>query len=126
VLALICARIKKPLLFQEPTIRTIPGPEHHLLSAGQKEILKNTSFKILPNATRMAYPLFPKMDTLKHKRSLITSPVIPGVVQLTPNGQLIVLMRDAQTTGGYPRVLVLTEKGINQLAQMRAGMEINF
>ena len=120
------ARIRKPLLFQEPTIRTIPGPEHHLLSADQKEILKNTSFKILPNATRMAYPLTPKNDSLKHTFSLLTSPVVPGVVQLTPAGQLIVLMRDAQTTGGYPRVLVVTEAGLNQLGQLGGGKEISF
>ena len=71
------ARIKKPLLFQEPTIRTIPGPEYHLLSASQKEILKITSFEIMPSATRMAYPLLPKNPLLKHTFSLITSPVVP-------------------------------------------------
>jgi len=38
------ARIKKPLLFQDTTIRTILGPEHHLLSVFQKEVLKNTTF----------------------------------------------------------------------------------
>jgi len=74
----------------------------------------------------MAYPLTPKNDSLKHTFSLLTSPVVPGVVQLTPDGQLIVLMRDAQTTGGYPRILVVTETGMNQLAQMGGGKAISF
>jgi antagonist of KipI len=34
---------------------------------------------------------------------------------------LIVLMRDCQTTGGYPRVLQLTEKAINTLSQKLTG-----
>lgn len=120
------ARIKTTLLFPDKTIKTIPGPEYDLLSTAQQSILKNTIFTISPSASRMAYPLFPKVDLLQHTISLLTSPVVPGVVQLTPDGQLIVLMRDAQTTGGYPRVLVVTEAGLNQLGQMGGGDEIFF
>lgn len=120
------ARLKTSLILRDNTIKTIPGPEFDLLSQEQQTILKNTNFIISSIATRMAYPLLPKIEILKHSLSLLTSPVVPGVVQLTPAGQLIVLMRDAQTTGGYPRVLVVTEAGINQLAQMRGGQEIIF
>jgi allophanate hydrolase subunit 2 len=35
-------------------------------------------------------------------------------------------MRDAQTTGGYARILQLTPTSINQLAQKRAGSEVIF
>lgn len=118
------ARLKKPLLFKDKTIKTIPGPEYKKLSAHQQSLLKNTSFTISPTASRMAYLLTPKINLLKHSLSLLTSPVVPGVVQLTPAGQLIVLMRDAQTTGGYPRVLVVREEGLNRLGQMRGGEEI--
>jgi len=120
------ARIKEFQLFKDNSIKTIPGPEYDLLSPEQQSILKNTKFLISPTASRMAYPLLPKIDKLNHSISLLTSPVVPGVVQLTPAGQLIVLMRDAQTTGGYPRILVVTETGMNQLAQMRGGQEIIF
>ncbi len=43
-----------------------------------------------------------------------------------PSGNLIVLMKDAQTTGGYPRIFQLTEKSIAILAQKRAGDRFNF
>ncbi len=115
------ARLKKLTLFPEAPIKMIPGPEYHLLTRAQQTFLTHTRFTIAPNATRMAYPLLPNAPTLKNTFSLLTSPVVPGVVQLTPDGQLIVLMRDAQTTGGYPRVLVVTETGMNQLGQMRGG-----
>ncbi|MDA9356835.1 biotin-dependent carboxyltransferase family protein [Flavobacteriaceae bacterium] len=58
--------------------------------------------------------------------SIITSLVIPGTVQLTPNGRLIILMRDCQTTGGYPRILQLTEKSINCLAQLKKDSSLSF
>jgi allophanate hydrolase subunit 2 len=57
---------------------------------------------------------------------LKSSPVLPGTVQLTANGQLIVLMRDAQTTGGYPRVLQLKQRYINFLSQHTVGERIGF
>jgi allophanate hydrolase subunit 2 len=47
-------------------------------------------------------------------------------VQLTPSGKIIVLMRDAGVTGGYPRILQLTEDSINQLAQKKTGDSISF
>ena len=63
----------------------------------------------------MAYVLEEK---LTHQLpSIWTAPVLPGTVQCTPDGTLIILMRDAQTTGGYPRILQLSDAGINQLAQ---------
>ena len=46
-----------------------------------------------------------------------TAPVLPGTIQCTPDGTLVILMRDAQTTGGYPRVLQVSDEGINRLAQ---------
>jgi allophanate hydrolase subunit 2 len=51
-------------------------------------------------------------------------PVLPGTVQWTPSGQLIVLMREGQTTGGYPRILQLTEGSINVLAQKNTNQSI--
>ena len=59
-------------------------------------------------------------------QEIITAPVRPGTVQLTPSGQCLVLMRDAQTTGGYPRILQLSEKAINMLAQKQTGTQIAF
>jgi biotin-dependent carboxylase-like uncharacterized protein len=48
-------------------------------------------------------------------------PVVPGAVQLTPSGELIVLGPDAGVTGGYPVVALVGEDGLDQLAQCRPG-----
>ena len=72
----------------------------------------------------MAYQLKEPLEN--ELTSIITSLVLPGTVQLTPSGKLIILMRDCQTTGGYPRILQLSEDSINRLAQKFTGDKINF
>ena len=75
----------------------------------------------------MGYRLSRFLDTtVASKRSMISSAVVPGVIQVTPNGQSILLMRDAQTTGGYPRIGVVCHEALNEVAQLRPGDSIRF
>lgn len=106
------------------TIETFPGPEFKLLPKNLKSKLWTRQFTIGKKNNRMAIQL---RESLKNDLgSILTGPVLPGTVQLTPSGNLIVLMRDCQTTGGYPRILQLTEAGINCLAQKIMGDNIKF
>jgi allophanate hydrolase subunit 2 len=57
---------------------------------------------------------------------LPTNPVFPGTMQLTPGGKIIILMRDAGVTGGYPRILQLCENAQSRLAQNKVGDPIRF
>jgi len=105
-------------------IDVFPGPEFDLLTESEQEILRSNVFSIDKNNNRMAIQLQEVMEnTLK---PIITGPVLPGTVQLTPSGKLILLMRDCQTTGGYPRVMQLSETGINKIAQKIIGECVNF
>lgn len=72
----------------------------------------------------MAYQLEEKMEG--HSISMLTSATLPGTVQMTPSGRFIILMKDGQTTGGYPRILQLTKEAISILAQKKAGDKIKF
>ncbi|WP_194767822.1 biotin-dependent carboxyltransferase family protein [Tamlana sp. I1] len=105
-------------------IGVFKGPEFDLLTKAQQERLLSFNFKISKENNRMAYQLNePLENTLE---AIITSPVLPGTVQLTPSGKLIVLMRDCQTTGGYPRVLQLSEASISALSQKYTGQSVRF
>lgn len=55
-----------------------------------------------------------------------SSPVVPGLVQLPPNGEPIVLMMDAQTLGGYPRLAVVPDRELWRVAQLRPGDTLEF
>ena len=59
------------------------------------------------------------------REQLISAPVVDGTVQMTPTG-LIVLLRDRQTTGGYPRVLVVVSADVDMLAQIGPGRTLRF
>lgn len=111
-------------LFLNNKIETFKGPEFDLLTKKQEELLLQLPFTISKDHNRMAYQL---LETLENSlEPIITSAVLPGTVQLTPSGKLIILMRDCQTTGGYPRVLQLKESAINILAQKFTGHVLNF
>ncbi|MEQ1511395.1 MAG: biotin-dependent carboxyltransferase family protein [Lysobacteraceae bacterium] len=56
----------------------------------------------------------------------ISAPVAPGTIQLPPDGQPIVLLADAQTVGGYPRLGHVIAADLPRLAQYRAGDALRF
>jgi biotin-dependent carboxylase-like uncharacterized protein len=105
-------------------IGVYPGPEYEELTSEEKKELQKCHFSIGRNNDRMAIQMAEEFQNCL--KPILTGPVLPGTVQLTPSGRLIVLMRDSQTTGGYPRVLQLSERGINILAQKVMGEKIKF
>ncbi len=100
------------------------GPEFDNLDHKQRDLLFNSCYTISGTTNRMAIQLEEVLPN--NLPSMLTSPVLPGTVQLTPSGKLIVLMRDCQTTGGYPRILQLSKESINAIAQKRAQEKFRF
>lgn len=105
------------------TLEVSPGPEYDILSDTQKEFIFSNSFTIAKENNRMAYQLEELIG--EHKHIMLTSATLPGTIQVTPGGKLIILMRDGQTTGGYPRILQLAEDAIDRLAQKTFGDTIS-
>ena len=117
--------IKRKVLAKPNTyIEVEKGPEFHLLSKEDIQLLMETDFSISSYSNRMGFQLNEHFHIQINE--IISSPVQAGTVQLTKGGQLIVLMRDAQTVGGYSRILQLTPKSINQLAQTDRRDHIRF
>ena len=114
----------RPKDFNSNILKAYRGPEYWQLNELRRGTLFKTEFSISKLFNRMAYQL--EEGISNELSSLITSPVMPGTVQLTPNGQLIILMRDCQTTGGYPRILQLSENAINLLSQKKQNDSIRF
>lgn len=110
-------------IFTNTNIAVYEGPEFDFLSKQQQEKLFDSTFSIGLN-NRMAYQLEEIIENTCP--SIITSAVLPGTVQLTPSGKLIILMKDCQTTGGYPRILQLDQKSIITLAQKHTGDAVKF
>jgi biotin-dependent carboxylase-like uncharacterized protein len=105
-------------------LKVYKGPEYDLLNDTTKKVLFSNAFSLSNTFNRMAIQLNEKL--YNQINPIITSPVLPGTIQLTPNGTLIVLMRDCQTTGGYPRILQLDERSINTISQYKKDSSFYF
>jgi len=110
--------------FEENTLKVYKGPEFSLLSDAQLTEIFAKPFTVSKENNRMAYQLSELIAG--HSHSMLTSGTLPGSIQLTPAGRMIILMKDGQTTGGYPRILQLSEDSISILAQKKYGDELLF
>jgi len=115
------------VVYENPNeVHFIPGHEWNLLHNISKNDLLNENFSIHSLSDRMGYHLKGMPLTVSEKRELLSSGVSFGTIQLLPNGQLIVLMADHQTTGGYPRIGHIVTAHLPKFAQLRPGDEVRF
>ncbi|MBL8255005.1 MAG: biotin-dependent carboxyltransferase family protein [Pseudoxanthomonas mexicana] len=56
----------------------------------------------------------------------VSEPVAVGTLQLPPDGQPILLLADAQTVGGYPRLGHVIACDLGRAAQLRPGEPVHF
>ena len=102
------------------TIRMMKGPEWEVL----KELPKGKVFTVHPSSDRMGIRLTGEKIAADF-REIKSSVVVPGTIQLPPDGYPIILMNDCQTTGGYPRIGKVITEDLGRLAQVRAGKKIS-
>lgn len=107
-------------------IRLIKGPDFDRLTRQSKSDIETGSFTISKDSNRMGYRFQGKSLRLRDSIELISTPVTRGTVQLTNDGTLIILMADAQTIGGYPRMAQVAAVDIPQLAKKKVGETVAF
>jgi antagonist of KipI len=102
------------------------GPEWNWFDNRAKKDFTGETFTISTQTNRMGYRLEGPPLSLWEKKELVSTAVTRGIVQVTHEGSPIVLMADAQTIGGYPRIARLTSHAIDLLAQCRPGVKVRF
>ena len=108
------------------SVRVLVGPEFLQFNQFQIAHFFSQTYQIANNSSRMGYRLEGTPIPLNNQPALISSGIVPGTVQINNAGMPIVLMRDAQTTGGYPRMATVLEEDIDRLAQMKPQEKIRF
>lgn len=121
-----CANLVFPNFELSTTIRIIEGAEYEWLDSKSKLILGSEAFLLTNRCDRMGYHLQGVPLKTNATQELLSTAVVKGTIQLTPSGQLIVLMNDCQTTGGYPRVAQVAAVDMPILAQLRPTDEVSF
>ena len=117
---------ERPSLSVEAPIKVYPGPEFEAFSTIEKQSFFGDRFTIGQDSNRMGYRLNEALNSYTKKEEVISSGVIPGTIQITNSGQPIVLMADAQTTGGYPRIANVSSNDLDRLAQFKPGDTVRF
>ncbi|MES1198148.1 MAG: biotin-dependent carboxyltransferase family protein [Chitinophagaceae bacterium] len=107
-------------------ILVLPGNEWQRLTQESKENFLMTAFVITQQSDRMGYRLNNIPLPCISNEEVISSAVGFGTIQLLPDGRMILLMADHQTTGGYPRIAHVISAHHARLAQMKAGDKIRF
>lgn len=101
-------------------ISVIPGPEYHVLK-NPKQFFGQWKVGLHDNMGMRLEGI----ELEQKDFSMVSGPVANGTVQLTPNGPII-LLRNRQTVGGYPRVFNVISTDLDMLAQYYKGQSITF
>lgn len=117
---------KKPYYSSCYIVRVVTGPEFSRFSIEQIEDFFNKIFSVSQDANRMGYRLNETIQGYQALQEEISSGIIPGTIQITNSGQPIVLLADAQTTGGYPRIANIISEDLDIFGQMKPGDDVKF
>jgi antagonist of KipI len=107
-------------------LQFLMGSEWYQLTREAQEEFQSNWYQITNDADRMGYKLAGNRLQLKPSGELVSSAVCFGTVQLLPGGQLIVLMADHQTAGGYPRIAHIISAHLPLLAQKKPNDVLRF
>lgn len=112
----------------EVSLRTVPGPQADLFSAPALEAFFSSAFRLLPESNRIGVRLSgPAIrGDSKAIRDLPSEGTALGSVQITADGQPIVLLNERPTTGGYPKIATVVAADLGLLVRARAGAAIRF
>lgn len=110
----------------DKVIRVTKGEDWEILPQELRSQIIENEFIISQNADRMGYFLKGSILDVKGADRLVSSAVDFGTLQSLPDGQLIILMADHQTTGGYPKIAHVISADHGALAQKMPGDTIHF
>jgi allophanate hydrolase subunit 2 len=107
----------------EPLVlRFLDGPQADWFAPDD---LPQRAFTVTPASNRMGLRLSGQPLSVP-TRELVSEPVCPGAVQVTHDGQCIILGVDGQTIGGYPKIAQVIRADLDRVGQLRPGVSIAF
>ncbi len=113
-------------LYNSNTIHCLMGNEWNRLRPDSQDVFLKAWFEITNDSDRMGYLLAGQKLLTDNSNEMVSAPAKFGTIQLLPSGQLIILMADHQTTGGYPRIAHIISADLPVLSQKQPGKMINF
>jgi KipI family sensor histidine kinase inhibitor len=107
-------------------LRVVAGPQDDMFTEEARQRLERDVYEVgaLSDRTgcRLQGPPLPHRD----KGEILTDGMVPGCIQVPPDGQPIVMLADGPTTGGYPKVATVVSADLDFLAQLGPGDGVRF
>lgn len=107
-------------------IRATASSEYEAFTADSRERFWQQGWQLQNNSNHMGYRFAEKALELTASLEMLSYAAPSGTVQVPPDGQPIVLMADAQTTGGYPKIACIIQADLGRLAQNPFGSTVQF
>jgi len=107
-------------------VHVILGPQADMFTKKGINTFLSSPYKVTLEADRMGYRLEGTIIEHKAKADIISDALLPGAIQVPKNGEPIIIMRDAQTTGGYPKIAVAITPDVSFLGQAKPNDMIEF
>lgn len=126
-----CDALRTPVEFRVPmssswALRTSPSFEFQLLTDESAENLFDSNWTVSRRADRIGVQLEGATLEVSSDGRMPSAGVIPGTVQCPENGTPYVLLADAGTVGGYPRIAQVVRADRHLLGQLRPGDHVRF
>lgn len=109
-----------------PAMRVLPAAEYRLYTGASRAAFWAGEWKITAQSDRYGYRLAGPALEAEHVVEMRSHGIVPGVIQVPPGGQPIVQMRDAQPSGGYPKLGTVIEADLWRLGQAPIGSRVRF
>jgi biotin-dependent carboxylase-like uncharacterized protein len=107
-------------------VRVLPAAEYDCYEKASLEAFWRKEWKITLQSDRYGYRLEGEALACKQAVEKRSHGIVPGVIQVPPNGQPIIQLRDAQPSGGYPKIGTVIEADLWRLAQAKLCTQIRF
>ena len=107
-------------------VHVVLGPQADMFTEKGINTFLSNPYKVTLESDRMGYRLEGPAIEHKGRADIVSDALLPGAVQVPKNGKPIVIMRDAQTTGGYPKIAVATTPDISLLGQAKPNDTLEF
>lgn len=107
-------------------LRATPGPQEDFFDAEARAAFWRGTYRVLPESNRMGIRLAGSSLGFVETTALPSEGTAPGAVQITADGQPIVLLAERPTTGGYPKIATVAAADLGLLARTAPGRNVRF
>lgn len=109
-----------------PVLRVLPGPRRDWLAPAAWTDLTTRPWTVTANSNRVGLRLDGPRLTRAREDELPSEGLVPGAVQVPPDGAPVLFLADHPVTGGYPVLAVVTTADLPAAAQLRPGDTLTF